>query len=916
MPAPTPYTRSTSFTDHSVNLPTTPHRGADLDQEFDALAATSAQTIDRLSLIQRDDGALANESVGADQLAQDALDAIATGLGGLTGPQGPAGPAIPGPAGVQGPAGPPLPWIVSAGVPSNLVGTYLQLYLNTANGDVWQRDVAGWVLASNLRGPQGTGGGGTGVSDHGALTGLTDPDHPISAVQGLQAALDSLAAGITLSTASQNRTYSQTTAPTGALNAGDIWFDTDDGNRQYRYNGTAWVSVSDAQIAAAAAAAATAIANAAAAQATADGRVTTFYQSGVPSGPRLGDLWVRTDQQNRLFRWSGSAWVEITDGRVVQAINAAADAQATADGKIETFFQTTAPVGAALGDLWFDTDDGNHPYRFNGVSWQSVRDAAIAAASLAAGNAITAAAAAQATADGKIDVFYQGTAPTAGVGVGDLWVQTPSNLLHRYTGSSWLAIQDAGITGAIAAANNALTVADGKITAYYQNAAPVGAQTDDLWFDLDDGNRLYRFNGSTWVSVRDAGIDAAFTNAANALSIANAASTAVASKLTVFYQASPPASPQVGDLWIETDNGNVLTRWSGSAWINVTDARIQQALTDAALAQATADGKLAAFYQAAPPTGADPGDLWYDTDDRFRPYRWTGSAWEDITPIVGVSPGGLITGVSIADGTITTPKLAANSVTTTTLAANSVTSSKILAGAVTTDKLSVLSQNGTTIDMQNGRIVIDTGAFIKAEGVGFGSSNQFIEWFGPRPAGGNLALCTEANAISYKTITGNAYTGGTYAAGRLQNALQTTSLIATAEVIVGPFLTNGNPKTIVISYDYRNSYRCNASTGAIVGAFSASVVLERSLDGGVTWVPLVTLTPTEQQRTVIVDGAPGVQDVVIFRAAGSTTFVDNSAATSNMRLRGRISARTLPALNGTAITSVVETQTVSVSSLE
>lgn len=36
----------------------------------------------------------------------------------------------------------------------------------------------------------GVGGTGGGVTDHGALTGLSDPDHPIAAVQGLQAALD------------------------------------------------------------------------------------------------------------------------------------------------------------------------------------------------------------------------------------------------------------------------------------------------------------------------------------------------------------------------------------------------------------------------------------------------------------------------------------------------------------------------------------------------------------------------------------------------------------------------------------------------------------------------------------------------------------------------------------------------------
>jgi len=50
------------------------------------------------------------------------------------------------------------------------------------------------VLVRFTYGTGGGGGGGTGVTDHGLLTGLTDPDHPIAAVQGLQAALDAKAA--------------------------------------------------------------------------------------------------------------------------------------------------------------------------------------------------------------------------------------------------------------------------------------------------------------------------------------------------------------------------------------------------------------------------------------------------------------------------------------------------------------------------------------------------------------------------------------------------------------------------------------------------------------------------------------------------------------------------------------------------
>lgn len=53
---------------------------------------------------------------------------------------------------------------------------------------------------------------------------------------------------------SKNRTYSQAAAPTGNLVAGDIWFDTDDNRKAYRYSGTAWVATDDARIASTAAA--------------------------------------------------------------------------------------------------------------------------------------------------------------------------------------------------------------------------------------------------------------------------------------------------------------------------------------------------------------------------------------------------------------------------------------------------------------------------------------------------------------------------------------------------------------------------------------------------------------------------------------------------------------------------------------
>lgn len=48
---------------------------------------------------------------------------------------------------------------------------------------------------------------------------------------------------------SKNRTYRQTTAPTGAI-AGDLWFDTSNQNKAYRFNGSTWVLTDNTQIAA------------------------------------------------------------------------------------------------------------------------------------------------------------------------------------------------------------------------------------------------------------------------------------------------------------------------------------------------------------------------------------------------------------------------------------------------------------------------------------------------------------------------------------------------------------------------------------------------------------------------------------------------------------------------------------------
>lgn len=78
---PTKYTRKTNFQAFQAST-TNPIRGADLDAEFSALKTTTDQAIDRIALIQRDDGALKNGTVTRDALSTDFLPQLINDVAG------------------------------------------------------------------------------------------------------------------------------------------------------------------------------------------------------------------------------------------------------------------------------------------------------------------------------------------------------------------------------------------------------------------------------------------------------------------------------------------------------------------------------------------------------------------------------------------------------------------------------------------------------------------------------------------------------------------------------------------------------------------------------------------------------------------------------------------------------------------
>jgi hypothetical protein len=182
---------------------------------------------------------------------------------------------------------------------------------------------------------------------------------------------------------------------------------------------------------------------------------------------------------------------------------------------------------------------------------------------------------------------------------------------------------------------------------------------------------------------------------------------------------------------------------------------------------------------------------------------------------------------------------------------------------------------GATINVGSGRIIWDNGVFMKVAGVGFGTTGQFLEWFGPR---GDPALCSEVNAITYLKLNGDAYFGGTLSAGILRNAARGTALASNAEVVLGPFGSNGDTRTVVASYEYRDSgqhYEPSAGSGST----TVVVALERSLGGG-PWTALTSFNATVSGSWSASFGPtePGNVNVT---GGGSITFTDTTATTGD-----------------------------------
>ena len=268
-----------------------------------------------------------------------------------------------------------------------------------------------------------------------------------------------------------------------------------------------------------------------------------FRQTAAPTGGTysIGDLWIDTDAvPTTVSNWDGTQWVivgnytnntsQLTDGAglgttaiwssvtgrptTLAALDAAAASQL--DKKSVTYYQATQPTGmvaADAGDIWFDTGNSYKMYSYSGTSWVLVQDSSAASA---------AASQAQTTANTKITTYYSTSTPTAST-VGDLWYNSTTKLLQRWSGSAWVATANAF--------DNTNQLTDGAglgTTAIWASVTGANKPQDNATvgatFGVNIGGQITPTNASTYIAAAAIG-DAYISNLNASKLVANSITT-------------------------------------------------------------------------------------------------------------------------------------------------------------------------------------------------------------------------------------------------------------------------------------------------------------------------------------------------------------------------------------------------------
>lgn len=179
---------------------------------------------------------------------------------------------------------------------------------------------------------------------------------------------------------------------------------------------------------------------------------------------------------------------------------------------------------------------------------------------------------------------------------------------------------------------------------------------NDIWIDTDDNNRQYLWNSltETWVDTTNEATGRGALAASSLEAIADG-------EVTIYVQETAPSSPSIGDIWYNAKDDILWVRDS-QGWLRITDKFTKDTIVNAIInraaqdANALADSKIQSWYSATAPANLAPennGDLWFDTDDNFKLYRFQFPNWVPVhDPRISKAFDFIFLQGAILDGTV------------------------------------------------------------------------------------------------------------------------------------------------------------------------------------------------------------------------------------------------------------------------
>ena len=415
------------------------------------------------------------------------------------------------------------------------------------------------TFATNLAGSFGT------YNSDGELTALSEAfaNDVFSTTTSTNFATTSSVTSLTSSVNAKPNVFRQDDEPATTGAVGSIWYDTNDNNKVYTLidnQGTKeWSEVSDGRI----------VTNATSISNVSDSLSTTNTNLSAEAD--------KITELNTQFSFDTNGNITGTSDTLASEITTAqSNAESAAATKVETlaanFFTGYDADDGTLTDVSFSTAISDE------ISSVISSDGYAAATDLetlevtvegtdGSGGLVGSVSTLQSTVASKPEVFRQDDAPAVTEPVGSLWFDTNDNnkayVLVSGSPNVWTVTRDDALISDIA----------DKPFIFRQNDAPaVTNPVGSLWYDTNDGNKLYVLiagsPNNTWDATVDAGIAAAQATADG--------------RPKVFRQATAPGTTEPEfSIWYDTDDNNkayVLIGDGGNpetfTWEETLDGRV------------------------------------------------------------------------------------------------------------------------------------------------------------------------------------------------------------------------------------------------------------------------------------------------------------------------------------------------------